>query len=386
MNKFASVTLAALLSSVVAGRAPAADAVEGSLTYTAEIWQNARGGVRHGSAYLDNLDLTLAVDADAAFGLADTEFFFYGLYNNNNSFTEAIVGDAQTVSNIDTGRAFRLYEAWVQHRFADGRASVKAGLYDLNSEFDAKEVADIFIGSSHGIGPDWSQTGENGPSIFPTTSLALRADYQLSDTLLVRTVVLDAVPNDPDHPARMAIKLHDGALVAVELDATETALGRFAAGTWAYSKKSDPLLADDEARRNKGAYAFWEATLIDGDNGVPSLAAYARIGFADGRLNQFSRSWQGALRFGGLVPGRPDDETGLAVSRAVNSSSFREAEALLGNAEARHETVFELTHRMPIADWLTLQPDLQYIVNPSAQAHLKDALALGLRAEISVNF
>jgi len=41
---------------------------------------NVRGGVRRGSRYLDNLDVTLVVDAERAFGWGGATLFAYGLY------------------------------------------------------------------------------------------------------------------------------------------------------------------------------------------------------------------------------------------------------------------------------------------------------------------
>ena len=72
----------------------------------------------------------------------------------------------------------KLYEAWFEQTLFDDRLSFKAGLYDLNTEFDVVETAGLFINSSHGIGPDFSQSGVNGPSIFPTTSLGIRVKAQ----------------------------------------------------------------------------------------------------------------------------------------------------------------------------------------------------------------
>src|SRR3546814_3364842 len=38
-------------------------------------------------------------------------------------------------------------------------------------------AAGLFIGSPHGIGTDFAQSGQNGPSIFPSTSLAARVQW-----------------------------------------------------------------------------------------------------------------------------------------------------------------------------------------------------------------
>ena len=167
--------------------------------------------------------------------------FVYGLYNNGRALTGDLVGDAQGVSNIETGvRAVRLYEAWVEQRF--GRASVKFGLYDLNSEFDEHVTGSLFLNSTHGLGPDLSQSGLNGPSVFPVTSLALRADYQIDERLRLRAAVLDAVPGDPARPRRTAIRLGgaEGALLIGEAQYL-TRNTRAILGYWRYTAGFAPV-------------------------------------------------------------------------------------------------------------------------------------------------
>jgi porin len=104
--------------------------------YTGEIWRNVTGGLTTDYDYIDNLDLTMEVDAERAFGWAGATFFAYFLMNTGADLSTEIVGDAQVVSNIDAPPAKRLFELWYEQLFLDDRASVKAGLYDLNSEFD----------------------------------------------------------------------------------------------------------------------------------------------------------------------------------------------------------------------------------------------------------
>ena len=55
---------------------------------------------------------------------------------------------------------------------------------------------------------------------------------------------------------------------------------------------------------------------------------------------------------------------------------------LIGEESDDRETNIELTYRAALAPWLTLQPDMQYTINPGARPELKDALLLGLRVEV----
>ena len=371
-----------------------AAAVDLSLVYTGELWRNATGGLRRGERYLDNLDVTLTVDADRALGWKGATLFVYGLYNNGRALSGDLVGDAQTVSNIETGvRAARLYEAWVEQRFAGDRVSIKVGLYDLNSEFDTSDVGSLSLLSSHGIGPEFAQSGRNGPSIFPVTSLAIRGDYKLDDRWTLRAAVLDGVPGDPDHPSRTAIKLGhgDGALIVGEA-AYARGDTKAAVGYWRYTARFAPILPDDGGatrRGNDGAYLVVERRLTH--PGIPTgpedkrgLAAFVQLGVADGGINPIARYAGGGLVYTGLLRPEGDDRMGMTIARAGFSRPYRRRAVLDGGRADLAEAVLELTYRTPLTKWLTLQPDLQYVRNPSANPTLGNALAIGVRFEVGL--
>lgn len=125
---------------VSAQESPDSPAYSLEAVYTADAWRNAHGGLRTGGAYLDNLDLTLSVDGERAWGVRGLSAYAYLLRNNSARFSERYVGDAMTVSNIDAPEATRLYEAWMEWAMGTARPlSLRFGLYDLNSEFDTSD-------------------------------------------------------------------------------------------------------------------------------------------------------------------------------------------------------------------------------------------------------
>jgi carbohydrate-selective porin OprB len=54
-----------------------------------------------------------------------------------------------------------------------------------------------------------------------------------------------------------------------------------------------------------------------------------------------------------------------------------------GNGVENYETNFELTYRMPITRWLTIQPDIQYWINPDMNPMLKNDLLFLVHFEFS---
>lgn len=362
---------------------PAIDLV---VVYTADVWRNASGGLRRGWRYLDNLDVTLAVDTERAIGWRGGTVFVYGLYNNGQALTGDLVGDGQGVANIETGaRAVRLYEIWVEQRF--GRASVKFGLYDLNSEFDEHVTGSLFLNSTHGLGPDLSQSGLNGPSVFPATSLTLRADYQINERLRVRAAVLDAVPGDPARPRRTTIRLGgaEGALLIGEAQYRRGGT-RAILGYWHYTAGFAPLDAAspvDRRRGNDGLYMMVEQRLSRvGADGARGLSGWLRLGLASDRFNPIAQNLSGGLVYAGPIAARPEDQVGIAFSRARFGPPYRAAMDAAGTPSTGSELAIEASYRAVLTSWLSVQPDLQYIVNPGGDPGLRDALVIGVRTQV----
>jgi porin len=365
-------------------------AYELGAAYTADLWRNATGGLRTGGVYLDNLDVTLAVDGERAWGARGWSAFVYGLYNNSARFSERYVGDAMTVSNIDAAKAWRLYEAWLQWESASTDPwSVRFGLYDLNSEFDVSDSRSLFVHSTHGVGHELGQTGVNGPSIFPVTSLAVRTSFAPAPGWRVLLGVFDAVPGDPDHPSsnRIRVNSEEGALGIAEVQWSGERVTKLSLGSWRYTAEFEDVRSSDDDPRpvrdgNAGTYAAIEVKL-DRAGAEPNTLAFLRYGVANDRINEFKDALGLGVRRRALFAARPDDEFGLAFSRTSVGDPARAAGAAAGAPRDAYEAAIELTYRAPITSWLTLQPDVQYILNPGADRALDDSLAFGLRLEFS---
>lgn len=346
------------------------------LTYTAEVIGNAAGGLRRGARYLDNLDLVFEADLERVAGWTGAQLHLYGLYNNGNSISD-LVGDSHAVSNIETGvRALRLYEAWIDQKFGD-RVSLRAGLYDLNSEFDALDSSGLFVGSAHGIGTDFGQSGQNGPSIFPSTSLAARLQVEPAKGWAIRAAMLDAVPGDPARPARTVIRLNkeEGALLVGELQAPIGEGGKLLLGHWRYTASFEQTDGTGAGTGNAGSYIRAELPLAAAPG--RRIDGFARLGTASGRFNMFDFFASAGLKFTGWLSGREADEFGIALAAGFTAEPYRTA-----TGASAAEIAVEATYRTQLTPWLALQPHAQYIRRPSADPTVPDALVLGIRTEI----
>jgi porin len=382
-----------------------------ALVYNGAGFANLHGGARDGGSYTGNLNLQLTVDGASLWGWKDTLLYFDALWIHGGQPSN-FAGDAQGVSNISAPSAVKLYEAWVQKNILDNEFSVLAGLYDLNTEFYHLQSASLFLNSSFGIGPEFAQSGVEGPSIFPSTSVGARFAYKPARGIVLRTAILDGVPVDRPNDSRGIFKRGDGILIVSEADFLDRSPpsdrplnGRFrigrqamlpsydeklAIGGWYYSAAFEDLVElepNGQPVRHHGSSGFY--ALVDRvlfkEPGHPEkrIAGFLQAGYGDDRVNRFGSYIGAGLTAVGMVAGRDNDELGLAFAYARNGSHYMSSQRMQGIPVTSAEKAIEITYLMPLTKWLAVQPDLQYIIHPSTDPTIPNALVFQLRFEIS---
>lgn len=390
-SQFCCTALAAGFAlSAVSGVARAADAAPPALiwsaVYTADL-QGVVGGARpHAGRYLDNLDLTADLDIEKAAGWTGATLHAYVL-NNSGGAPNDLAGTLQGVDNIEVATPrLRLFEFWLEQSFANGRGSLRGGLYNLNSEFYANDAASLLINPAFGIGSELAATGPNGPSIFPSTSLGVRLNLELGRGVYARAAVLDAKAGVLGDPGGVDLSLDDGALGIVQVGVDGPT--RLSVGAWRYSKKQDDqrdvdALGAPVRRVAHGAYVLAERPVFgseEGRNGV----IFVRAGVSDGDTTPFHGGWQAGLRVTKPFASRPDSDVSIGVQQGVLAGKFhdnlRDAGADAGTAESG----VEITYSDRLAERLTVQPDVQWIHNAGGDRAASDRWMVALRVKIEL--
>jgi len=365
------------------------DKVEGislEFVYTGEVFGNFSGGMETGSRYMANIDLTLTVDTEKAGWWPGGTFFIYGLNNHGSDdgdFSGDLVGDLQTVSNIEASDHWRLYEAWYEQIFFDGIFSLLLGYHDLNSEFDVTEYGGLFLNSSFGIEPDISA---NVPvSIFPVVAPGIRIKLQPNDAFYFQAAVYDGNPGDQDvntNGLEFRLSSSDGAMSIYEMGYSigqDTLPGTYKVGGWYNTANFPDVVTGNPHSRNYGFYFIADQLIFsehpESDQG---LGLFVQIGNVPDDRNMVDLYVGGGVNYHGLLPGREEDDFGIAVGHASISNK------LVGPGVDSAETVFEITYLANLLPWFSIQPDFQYIINPGADPAVKNALVGGLRFGIVV--
>lgn len=344
---------------------------------TFDAWA-APAGVAPGTAFLNKFQLSGTLTGDG-FGLTGWSAHAQ-IFRFDGQSLSARLGDLQTADNLEAPPVTRLFEAWVAHQWgAENRSiALRAGLIDLNSQFDSVDPASLFINSSHGIAPDLSRSGRNGPSIYPVSAVGATLTIVPSSRLTFRLGAFDGVAGDPDRPrAFVAERLgrRDGLLTIAQADVQIGNYSRIETGVWRYSA-SVPAIGTGTAH-DAGAYASFEAPIPV----APRLTGWIRAGIANGRTQTVSGYVGMGVAQKGMFKHRPDDRIGIAIAHAIVGAP---AARVLGLPRA--ETNIELTYQFKFSDRIAVQPDLQYVHHPASFANAPDALGVGLRIVLSTGF
>jgi len=358
--------------------AAADDAVAWSVAYTADVFAGASDDVSTHGRFLDNLDLMADVDLARAFGWQGMTLHAHVL-NNSGAALNDDLGTLQGADNIEVSRQrLRLFEFWAEKAWEGG--SVRAGLYDLNSEFYANESAGLLIASAFGIGSELAATGPNGPSIFPSTALAVRGHFDLGGQSSVSVAVLNAHAGVIGEPGSVDIEFDDGALIIGEYNWTGHT--HFGLGAWGYTDQQDDIrdtdtFGDPISRNAYGFYATAERELWTNTSG------FARVGVSDGDTTPYAGGWQAGLLFDEAIAARPSSQISIGAYQGALGDKYRANEVGAGVNVARAETGLEFTYSDQITPWLRVQPDLQLVLDPGGDRDRDNLWVFGLRFEVT---
>ncbi len=340
----------------------------------------ADGGDRRGARVLGNVELTADGDLDRLIGWRGARVRVHLLNNHGQMFND-LAGTLQGVDNIEVSeRRTKLYEAWIEQRFAGDRVSLLIGEWDLNTEFYQNDSAGLLIAPAFGMGSELSATGPNGPSIFPSTALAVRVNVAIGQTGYLQAAIVNARAGVLGDAAGIDFSMNDGVLSIIEGGSRRS--GKLAIGLWRYSRPQDDLRALDASgapvrRISQGAYLIVERRLTGND--TRGVDFFLRAGISEGRTTAFHGGFQTGVLFRGPLAGRPDGQLSLGVAQGVLSTNFRDNLRDAGERPQPAETGFEITYLDQLTPFLAVQPDLQYIHRAYTNGGSRGVLVLGVR-------
>lgn len=348
--------------------------------YAVDLLRNVSGGLDRGDTAIGELEVVAEVDG-AAIGWDGAGFTLVTQYHHGRSLSERYVGDVQGASNLEAAHGVHIAEAFASFPIIGDSVTAMAGLIDVNGTFDARPDGNLFLNSSQEMGPDFSQSGYDGPSLAPlTTSGAIIQFHSPSWTASIG--VFDEPDIDPARPERRSSRLPgEGKVLTIgQIDYAVMPDITWAVGAWHYSGRFDTLLSTGATDRKHGygAYTMLQTTReADGSQGVWN--GWVRLGWANEAVHPVQHYIGSGVHYSWA-----QNQLGVAVAHARNGKPVRALASLDNLQFQKAETSLELTYAHTLLDRLTVQPALQYIINPGWDEALDNALVVGMRLRVRI--
>ena len=358
--------------------------------YTGEVFGNVYGGIKQGAVYDSSFNLPLTIYLDKIADWWDGGMVHANaLWIAGRSLSADKVGDISGTSNIAGYDTVRLQELWFQQTFWHMRASVKVGLVAADAEFFTSDTASLFINGTFGA---FTLVGANlpNPPVYPMASPAVRFLIQPIPQFYFQSGIYEGnseAQNVNKNGVEFRFNSNDGALIFFEIGwlvnqaaGDRGLVGTYKLGSFVHTANFANWNSGAGRGANFGIYGVADQELYKG--GGKDISAFARVGYAPANVNTIDWYFDAGFNFSGFVPGRLLDTAGVAVARSNFSHDFSDSQVAGGSNPFTRETVIEATYKAQITPWWTVQPDFQYIFNPSGQQGSHDAAVIGLRTTV----
>jgi porin len=360
--------------------------------YIAEYSTVLSGGIRETDSFRNLFTLDAELDLEQALKLKGGRFFVQYLSVNPESGGSADSGDLQVYSNIENDYHLDvIYECWYEQTLLDDRLRIKVGKVEANSEFDFVDVAGDFANSSAGFSPtiftfptypDPAMSVSVFATLIDDEAMSLTLGYGLFDG----AAAADGVRTGNRGPASFFSDdssddyFHTGQVELTWADLAPNSRwwkdGRVAAGLWLHSGEFSTFAGGSEDDPIGFYLTVEQRCLAIGDvDEERGLYAFAQYGWADEEISEVGQHLAGGVVARGAFEGRADDSAGVYLSFVDLSD-----EPAAGFAE--DEFAVEAYYRVQLTPAVFVQPALQYIVDPSGDPAVDDALVGGLRVGV----
>jgi porin len=363
-------------------------------SHTIQLMGNPGGGESRGFTYAGTLQASVLWDLDKLLRLPGLSFNVGAAWSTGKNLSADYIGNTFTVQSAYTAPSngtnnLTLGQMYLQQRLLNNSLVFAAGRLSPTNTFATMPVLTNYL--NVGINPVPDALGINDPTFTaypPGVEWGAQAIYNITPAFQVAAGVFNTNQSSAlGGKGGLNFTLQQGnrgALSVIQLNyflnhaPGETGMpGQYSFGGFYDSNKfSDLRNANSTKSGIYSIYAMFQQ-MVYGDGGAGSqkgLTVWGETAIAPkSRVNTMSYFFGAGLNYQGLIPGRDDD---MASAGVICGSFSRYVPS------ATAETVIEANYQINLNRWLSITPDLQYIVRPNGSTAIKNAFVLGTQLAI----
>lgn len=359
------------------------------LTEWTGVWS---GGVNHDASFRRLFTFDVTLDLERAFELTGGTAFIQYLSINPEDGGSMDVGDFQGHTNLESAEHRDvIYALWYEQWLFNNRLRLKIGKVDANSEFAFIDAAGEFANSSAGFSPAiFAMPSYPDPAMSINVFLTLMDDSAKAITLgygfYDGAGAADGVPTGSrgpstffnDHWSDDYFHILEAAVDWGRFGPCDLP-GRFTVGGWLHTGEFERFNGAGDRDDAAGYFLTFSQQITardewEGDD--RGLRLFAQYGWADDDISAVGRHLGAGLMTRGTFGGRPADSAGIYFSHVDLSDAA-------GAGFEDDEWAIDAYYRIQATPFLFVQPELQYIMQPSGNPSIDDALVAGVRIGIS---
>jgi len=120
------------------------------LTYIGDNIANVSGGVARGGIHFGRFDFSVDADLEKLFGWTGGRIYANALEIYGRGLSRNYVQNLATISEIEALPDRRLYNAYFEQNFFNGRLNIRAGQQAADVEFFDSQTDDLFVNGTFG--------------------------------------------------------------------------------------------------------------------------------------------------------------------------------------------------------------------------------------------
>jgi len=358
-----------------------------TITYGTDLMANPIGGQRRGQAYASDFSVAVGLDLEKLAGITGLSAAVAGSWAAGTDLSDDI-GNLFQVAQYFEGDKVRLASLYLRQTLFDGRLDLKAGRLATGDDFLTVPTGVNLVNEA--LSPILLAVQDNVPGVtaYPNSTWGGRLIARPVDAVSFAAAAYYSDPFLDQLTAsgtEFAINPRAGYFVigqaSLRLNAGEGARGlpgRYRVGGY-YDSNVYTSLANP-ARQERGNYGFFllaeQMVTREGGPGTDrGLSLFGALVWAPlQRINPVPFFGSAGASYRGLFPSRGKDTAAFALYYGGFSRD------LPGQTQ---EITLEWTYAIAVAPWLTVQPDMQYVIRPNGRAGIPNALVVGVQLVVT---
>ncbi len=380
----------------------AAHGIDVQAGFVSEIFGNPVGGERQSAQAVSSTSIDLWFDLHRLAGVPGLRFHLSGVWRAGRSLSSEDIGNVFAVQEAFGNETIRLVAFAIEQSLLDDHLQVVAGRLSPGDDFATSDLYCFFVQSAVCANPFGLLLDDPSFAIYPITTWGARARAVPAPWGYAAAGVYQAdqaLTRDETHGVDFSIRGDDGVLTVGEVGYRTGTFpgglpGRFTLGGWYDSSVFTFLRRPARTRHgNGGAWVQGEQMVYrEPQDDAQGLTPFVALSGSPPAVSVMPINLMAGLVYRGLFPDRDADTTvlGLVWGAFSDDLAQRERDAQRVGRRTRgpkdDEIAIELGHRFVMAPWLpwlTVQPDVQYIVDPGGSGDIPDALALGVQLAVT---